>query len=64
MTPEERVKKCDAMFTAALEECGCVVYTALRVGKAESPLSEIAGLEIVIKIMAVTDDQKAQPTEG
>ncbi len=50
------------MFTAALEECGCVVYTALKVGNAESLLLEVGGFPIVVKIAC--DDQKAQPAEG
>ncbi len=56
-TPEERVRKCAELFQAALKETGCQVYTALRVGNAETPLVEIAGLPIVVKI--ATDDTQA-----
>lgn len=57
LTPEDRVKKCAELFQAALKETGCQVYTALKVGNAESPLNEVAGFPIVVKI--ATNDTKA-----
>ncbi len=59
LRPDERVIKCGKMIQAALEECGCQLYTALKVGNAESPLLEIGGFPIVVKI--TTNDT---PTNG
>ncbi len=52
LTPEERVMKCAKLVEAALTECGCQMYTALKVGNAESILVEIGGFPIVVKITA------------
>ncbi len=63
MTPEERVRKCSEMFAAALEECGCVCYTAIGIGNAEAVLTEIAGLPILVKI-ATNDSQVNSDGQG
>lgn len=62
LTPDERVMKCAKMFQAALQECDCQIFTALKVGNAESPLVEIGGFPIVVKI--APNDPKATPREG
>lgn len=54
LTPEERVVKCASLVEAALNECGCRMYTALKVGHADSPLGEVGGFPVTIKI-AIND---------
>ena len=55
-TSDERLQKCAEMVQAALIECNCRMYTALKIGNAEAPLTEIGGLPIVVKI-ASNDSQ-------
>ena len=56
LTPEERVRKVAEIFQQACVQYDCQVYTALKVGNADTPLNEIAGFPIVVKI-ATNDSQ-------
>lgn len=56
------VTACAQAIEKALALYDCVMYTALKVGNAESPLMEISGFPIVVKI-AKKDDTPARPTE-
>jgi hypothetical protein len=52
LTADHRVLKCGEEIKAALDKYNCRIFTALRIGNAESPLMEIGGLPIVIKVSA------------
>lgn len=47
---EERLRKCAEAIQQALTEYHCQMYTALKVGNAESPLLEVGGFPVVVKI--------------
>lgn len=61
-TPEERVRKCGEAFQRAMEEYGCRMYTALKLGNVAVPLREIAGFELVTRL--TTNDPPTQPGDG
>ncbi len=61
LTANVRVQKCGEMIQKALEECGCRMYTALKIGSAEAPLIEIGGLPIVVKVAC---DSEIRPAKG
>ena len=49
-TPEERLNECALAIQQVLKEHKCQMYTALKVGNAETPLVEIAGFPIIVKL--------------
>ena len=58
LTADERVVKCGAEIQRALERHGCQIYAALKIGNADTPLLEIGGLPVVVKVHC---DTKAEP---
>jgi hypothetical protein len=54
--PEVRLARCSEKLQRALVEENCQLFTALKVGNAETPLGEVAGFPILIKL-ACNDSQ-------
>ncbi len=50
LTDQERLQKCGQQIQQALAENGCDLFAALKVGTAESPILDICGFPIVIKV--------------